>query len=1029
MEIKIVEYSHDLAAAVAEMWNHSRQGWGGGNDITTEENVRQQEENSINLNTYLAMEGDQVVGYCGLSEYREDQGALYIALLNVRDDYHGKKIGKQLVLKAIERTIQLKWPRLDLYTWAGNTKAVPLYKKCGFFWEERDDTVHLMNFIPSVLSTEAVQDFFKVADWYQDSKRAIEVKPDGRIENGFHFYEYRWEKDGRSLRMEYERKGRGLRLIETDQYLIYASVAKQDLIFGSEYPIQFHILNKSEEPLHISIEGMDDQNIHFNFRQELLVTDSTTVEGRFFVGEITEEQSIWRTHPTVAARVKINGKEAIFRVGINSKFPARLTAKIEDDPAYLDVELKLFLELENHFDEEVHFSFRLPSDSFIRFGREEYHLDMSANERKMIPVSYRLSDYGFYGRDIEIEVKRKAGESIRCKQRIGLAFKGIGARLYGESEEYWHICNGLTHACLRKFDNRLFMGRSGYLEETPFYFYPKLGKPFSSEFSKRRPEKVEFYEENGAVALKALYQSQDYKDLQLYSIAKIYAEGLMEHYYEIHNLAEADTHKEVWLNDSIAYPLHKAILPYNGQFVQLKALTDSNLAYWDSGKIDENWIYINDPTLPGGICWTGEEKVQFQNWFIHFEHNLGVIASQGVVKTKPTYISLGALQSWQMFRSFALKKQKNEETALDSPVQFYHNDRNPFVTDQTEVCYKDLKLAQLDGKISLRLGDESIVHHLSSRTEGKNEARLPINSSEEPSLQLIRLDTDFNTGAREYRSLLVRIKEGPIHMEVREIEGLPNYQVDNGVIKLMAAPDFFPGLHSLRYYDHEWLDSSFPSLQPKSWWNPWAGGIRNALLKITSNSLLKERRSAEFVALPDCKGNPWRGIKISVHIEQHEAYKGLSFHQYYLLLPGVPILCHTTEIIQNTNRYLNNEIWYAQAAFAPVLPKEDFGWIKHGDSVHKKEIVYAGKVENEIEVEESILLGYDSRPERLQIVADYHAVRSDLYTNKDVLHHTVYSRLNLKHGERTFTIPVFYLLNEQSIDEEALADLKRIRFT
>lgn len=146
MEIKIVEYSHDLAAAVAEMWNHSRQGWGGGNDITTEENVRQQEENSINLNTYLAMEGDQVVGYCGLSEYREDQGALYIALLNVRDDYHGKKIGKQLVLKAIERTIQLKWPRLDLYTWAGNTKAVPLYKKCGFFWEERDDTVHLMNF-------------------------------------------------------------------------------------------------------------------------------------------------------------------------------------------------------------------------------------------------------------------------------------------------------------------------------------------------------------------------------------------------------------------------------------------------------------------------------------------------------------------------------------------------------------------------------------------------------------------------------------------------------------------------------------------------------------------------------------------------------------------------------------------------------------------------------------------------------------------------------------------------------------------
>lgn len=62
------------------------------------------------------MDGDVVVGYCGLSEYREDEGALYIPLLNVRVDYHGKKIGKLLLLKAIERSIELGWPRLDLYT-------------------------------------------------------------------------------------------------------------------------------------------------------------------------------------------------------------------------------------------------------------------------------------------------------------------------------------------------------------------------------------------------------------------------------------------------------------------------------------------------------------------------------------------------------------------------------------------------------------------------------------------------------------------------------------------------------------------------------------------------------------------------------------------------------------------------------------------------------------------------------------------------------------------------------------------------
>ncbi|MFD0960511.1 hypothetical protein [Paenibacillus chungangensis] len=57
------------------------------------------------------------------------------------------------------------WPRLDLFTWAGNTKAVPLYKKCGFFWEKKDDSVHLMNFIPTVLQTEALLPSLERLDW------------------------------------------------------------------------------------------------------------------------------------------------------------------------------------------------------------------------------------------------------------------------------------------------------------------------------------------------------------------------------------------------------------------------------------------------------------------------------------------------------------------------------------------------------------------------------------------------------------------------------------------------------------------------------------------------------------------------------------------------------------------------------------------------------------------------------------------------------------------------------------------------
>lgn len=48
-------------------------------------------------------------------------------------------------------------------------------------------------------------DYFKDTDWYNDSKRVIEVKPDGKKENGFDYFEYIWEKSGKALRAEFER--------------------------------------------------------------------------------------------------------------------------------------------------------------------------------------------------------------------------------------------------------------------------------------------------------------------------------------------------------------------------------------------------------------------------------------------------------------------------------------------------------------------------------------------------------------------------------------------------------------------------------------------------------------------------------------------------------------------------------------------------------------------------------------------------------------------------------------------------------
>lgn len=1024
--IKIVEYHSRLAAAVADMWNHSQDGWGDRDTVMTEETVRNREENSINLNVYIAMDEDRAVGYCSLSQYREDEGALYIPLLNVRSGYRGKKIGKQLVFKALERTIELGWPRLDLYTWPGNTRAVPLYKKCGFFWEERDDTTHLMNFIPTVLTTDAVRDFFQEIDWYEDSKRVIEIKPDGRKENGFDYYEYIWEKDGKLLRMEFERSGRGLRLIETNDYLISATVEDFNLVYGSSYRVRYEIINKSKNMLSISLTGINDKNIQFDFQKELLVEDRATVDAFFYVGEIDEEQSTWRTHPAVITRVKINGREALFKVGVKPNFPAKITCKVPDHQCYLHKNSSFYMEIENNYNEEVTYTIQFPNIDFIQLLNDHFEIQMKSKEKRVIAVPYRLKDFGFYDGQLEIFARKKNGEEFSFKKKIGVAFKGLGAKFFGECEEYWHIYNGLVHLWLRKFDNRLIPARETSLEQKAFIFYPKLGKPFSSEFSKKKPERVEFFTEGGVIGLKVIYVSKDFSGFEIHSIAKLYAEGLVETFFEVHNRSDEDSSQDIWLNNSIYFDLSKAIIPYDGEIVAVRDMGRYN--YWDSERISENWIFAKDQKLPLGISWHQENLVKFEGWFLFFDYHLGRIPHNAFRSTKSVTISLGAYYTWEDFRNFALRDHCPHVVPSDH-VRLYPERNNPVIGDLCKIIFKDYKSTYLDGSIMWKLGDKAEIVGRKSLDIGyeATEVAFEIETSQSP-IQLISVDAMLKTAHYQMTNLLIKHSSEPLKSEVLEDQGHQIYKISNGILEIRSAPDFFPTLYSLSYDGREWLDTSFPHPIPKSWWNPWVGGIRSSLMGIRGFSIQKEKRSADFVIMKDHYGNQWEGIVIRVSIQQLEKYKGLKYNQYYLMLPGVPILCHFTEIFQESQQYLHLEHWFSAACFKPNLGDGDNGIIQLLDEHGTWQTRFAGRGEMESISNGSIILEYASRPEKLQIITNHAGNNLEIYSNREVLEQMSTTEVSLNYGERYMTSPVYYLFTDRIIPENALQELRRLSF-
>ena len=127
--------------------------------------------------------------------------------------------------------------------------------------------------------------------------------------------------------------------------------------------------------------------------------------------------------------------------------------------------------------------------------------------------------------------------------------------MWGESENYCEIFNGPYNAILNKQNNILSINRLYGDSFSTYWNYPRLGKPFSIEFSKKKPDSIQCSREDDKVVLKAIYNPEDFKDLQLTSICKLSAGGIVEHYYEIRNISGTQTAEDIWLSDTFRHDL------------------------------------------------------------------------------------------------------------------------------------------------------------------------------------------------------------------------------------------------------------------------------------------------------------------------------------------------------------------------------------------------------------------------------------------------------------------------------------------
>ncbi|QED48344.1 GNAT family N-acetyltransferase [Cytobacillus dafuensis] len=1017
--ILIEEYHEGLAVGIAKMWNLSRDSWGGDTRVYTEEQIKLKEANSGNIALYLALDGTEVVGYCGLSEYKEDTGSLYIPLLNVRPDYHGKKIGKMLLMKALNKTIELGWPRLDLYTWPGNVKAVPLYKKCGFFWEDRDDTTHLMNFIPAVFNTPLLKPLFSQLDWYNSSIREIEVKPDAEKENGFTFYEYAWENDQTKARVRFERTGRGISLIETDDYLLELRMMDHEVIEEEAQLYEFKFVNKTDKPVSLKVKGNQHERAIFSLNEELVVDGEAVITNEvvFLQGD---EPSAWKTHPYLSLHVEVNGMECELRLGVFPKQPAKITAKTNGKISFLNNKEIIELEIENSLKVDAEFELNFPESEYVQLINSIHYISLKKNERKLIKLPFIVIKFGFYQPTLTCKAKKADGAELSfTNQFVGIALKGFGEKFGGESKEYWHIYNGLCQVNIRKMDYLMTAGKDQLTDQPLAFFVPKLGKPYSTEFSKQKADNIEWYCEKESITFKLEFTSKDFKGISIRLYTSLYGDGIVKKWAVIKNNG-IESFRQLYLNQALYHEKSHAYFPIDHHVVEF-----SNTKYLEFGDIHQrsltgNWYFSEDHNGPIGFCWPKACTANIDSWQFYLEYELGLLNPGDEVEIEPCILSIGAFRNWQEWEAFVNSQTDQQCSSLISELDLTFEGKSPVFSSDNQAAFqlKSFRTNYLQGSLELFLNDKRNLSAVISENEEITTYTNSISLKDASAISLLKGVLNSGSQNKEMQKMLL-ITNGAVKAYTEETDQITSYVLENGVIKIKAAPSFYPGLYSLKLENREWFDHSFPERIAKGWWNPWAGGMKTIPSKLNSFSLMKGESIAEFIDLEDNRGNVWKSLAIHTKIINHDIWKGLQYTQYFAILPGVPVMAYFVQVKDSGGKSLIGETWNTDI-FIKGDSLNDLSVTTSENTDAKK--YFVGKEEQLLFMKKGSYISSENRQEKMYLVEGTDSQHLECYMNKEVF------QVNNIQKSTEKTKPGFIIFDERIISESILRDLSQIEF-
>ncbi len=969
-KVRDFEMTIEDAARLAECFNSfdDSDSWPGGftqGNPYTAQRIFDDLSKRKNLRIIVAVADDKIVGHCNLAYPERDPESSYVGLLGVNPNYQGQGYGKALLIEAAETAAQFDKRRVDLHTWGGNLKAVPLYKRTGYNWVPAT-RVLMESHIPGIIGCPLFKEFFERHYWYDVFKPDVKQEMDDIVDDGIGVFKYPFEADnGDSLEVTVDREAKGICgfVLTMDGKTISADVRpeshKGHIGFG-KVPAKLVIQNQSDEPLAYSVLISPDDSLAV----DIVSPTSGTIE----VGKIVEIKADYEILPKTdhldresIADIKIDtqaewsltlgGKSINLYAGIIPNEAISLTMGPKQTSFGINESKSIILSLKNNTERKLEGKLVLTPKSSTEPENRVMDFSIPENRDSHIPLTIKsdnIDNSSLISFEVSIYVSDDGRDVLVNNRSLNLSVIGsTGALVYEDLDNHYILETESFLVRIMKIPpmvvDKIIHKVSGN-QYGGWALMPHIGYPFTSggsEWDRKRFD-VTLRNEGEFAEIELAADSIERPGMRFSIMFRAYAgREYMTYSTRFTNLGTT-TLKDMGIRVGgwMAFYFDQMHIPLNNEIYRL------NSCDWHGYRqipkspeyYHEGWSAMTqaDGSMCIGYIWNQEclkEIIPKRSWGIStFEYTLPDLAPGDIHEQKIFNLMIGhgdwkkVHALWARLNGLSLDNEEPRDIRSDLEMELVRaKDRDgtilgsPVLLDRStenelEVRVRVLSEEPMSGDIVLRLPN-GLTSEGSKEIQIKAEDISIKSSFKKPIMVTVEATDDWILTGGEMKFIggsridtipitaILYDSKVDVEKQTEPIQGLELRTLISGRSRIAVSADYAGTLTKFGPVGEEsYFYDTFPEAKPYIWWDKHYSGVMPVIWS-TDVWDWESGLSKEKWSMQETTSGNWKGYELRSTLEHSIKLQGVETIVRFLQLNDAPAVYSEIRAVNKTPQW------------------------------------------------------------------------------------------------------------------------------